>query len=307
MFENPHDDWLWKLLQITIVCFYSSLPFFSAGFFHTFDLFGMDITLIAKACLWLLAFVMLGFLAGFNVGYCCFSEPAEFRSPLCCYAMHPEHLPAKYIEPRLGVHLSVRFINGSYEEQELVKTVVGKHYHDIDMPIRFVLDESGLNTSPVRVLFTTSGVSKSQVGFWSRSNDPREPTMTLNLTSLSFEEKQATILHQFGHALGFQHLHAYPESEVEREDAENWVRGRDWLCFNCIRRSNTTLSVPGLKTFEDTKSIMYHPADAPKTDSTAVSIPINTVLSEGDKQRLKSLYPSSVSFSLGPGVVVSPY
>ncbi|KAK7915258.1 hypothetical protein PG985_012961 [Apiospora marii] len=318
MFEDPHAARVWKLAQITFLCWFVTAGIFSTVFFFTFDNFGDDIALIAKACLWLTAFVMLGLFGGFNAASFCFSESARSRSLYHDQrsALRPEPLPSappsappksEYISPRLKVYVLVRFINGSDEERELVRTVVRKHYHSIEMPIRFELSEIEIGTTPIRVLFTTSGISKSHVGFWPRRNDSLEPTMTLNLASLSPERKQGTILHQFGHALGFSHLYRHPESEVERKEAEMLVRGRDWLCLNCIRRSYTPLRMPGVKQFDDKKSIMYYPVDPGETDSTAAPCPINTVLSEGDKEYLKYLYPSGVPFMLGPGVYIIPY
>ncbi|KAK7985821.1 hypothetical protein PG996_004936 [Apiospora saccharicola] len=310
MLKEAYDDW--KVAPFTISFLYLSGLIFSVGVFYTFVDVLEDTLLKAKACLWMFAFLSLGFITGF----CFVSERARTLGLDMGSGLHQEPLvpdlrnyeaPPKYKSDRMEIWLTVRFLNGSDEERELVRAVVEKHYHDIDLPIRLTFAKPGDHEFPaIRVLFTTSGVSKSQVGFWPRSYDPDEPTMSLNIASLSPEWKQGTILHQFGHALGFRHLYGHPESEAQRKEAGRLVRGRDWLCFNCIRRNYTPLSINGRKLFEDPKSIMYYPVDPGETDSTAAEISINTALSEGDKMRLLSLYPAYMPFDLCPGIVIAP-
>ena len=54
--------------------------------------------------------------------------------------------------------------------------------------------------------------SKSCVGAYAESiHDHSKPTMTLDLRNMTYHSMKATILHEFGHALGLGHEHQHPE------------------------------------------------------------------------------------------------
>ena len=99
-----------------------------------------------------------------------------------------------------GIVLTVRFLNGSKWDQDTVKNYAR------------LWEKHGA----VRFKFTTTGTSDINIHFYSGKNsarlgspglhDAREGLATMWLTAIN----QRTILHEFGHALGFIHEHQTP-------------------------------------------------------------------------------------------------
>ena len=69
------------------------------------------------------------------------------------------------------------------------------------------------------LLLAVDGYSASHVGTIAATIDENEPTMWLDLAPTHYEAREksavrykATILHEFGHALGLQHEHQHPDA-----------------------------------------------------------------------------------------------
>ena len=132
------------------------------------------------------------------------------------------------------------------------------------------------------------------------------PTMSLRRADLSRPESlksfKATILHEFGHMLGFMHEHQRPDGELEvnynLDEVYKHYKGQGWnrakvneqvLDFHEYRDKS---AIAGTK-FDTTSIMMYDiPAKLLKDKTKAVSK--NYYLSKLDKEFVARLYPKGV-------------
>jgi hypothetical protein len=155
-------------------------------------------------------------------------------------------------------------------------------------------------------------VTFRDVGYWSlvgtdsiRLIDQQTPSLNLqnfDTAPPNNSEFQATVLHEFGHALGLQHEHQNPLSKCREEfdwpkiyarlgaPPNNWSKEK--VDFNM-----GVLNEPGLyATTFDSKSIMLYtfpPSYFKNGSRSSCYHPTNTVVSDGDKNIMAQLYPNS--------------
>ncbi|KAK8094792.1 hypothetical protein PG997_001477 [Apiospora hydei] len=185
-------------------------------------------------------------------------------------------------------HLAVRFLNGTTEQKQLVKTVVKEDYNTIPMHIRFTfLRSHSTSGSDIRVKFTNSGRSWSLTGTTNREEEPHVATMALNLNGEKEEGKVGTILHEFGHALGLRHEHQHPDSGLvfnrrflRQEWTDEYIQSQ-WLPYGIDKRRTEPY---------DRYSVMHYQIDKEETKNLRKSIKRNNCLSAGDKARLMAMY-----------------
>lgn len=201
----------------------------------------------------------------------------------------------KHLWPTDKQYLIVRFQNGTMSDQNLVKYLVEKHYHTIPMRIRFkFLEMETIGHSDIRLEFTTW--SECYIGR-SAEKRPKETTMWVNLHSKiqNHEERQiqtqASVLHEFGHALGMVHEHTHPDCKANwnyrvLQAKSGWDAKRVYDNFNVRQPSRRLKSTP-----YDPKSIMHYPIEQGDTHNVVDLIPKNSELSTGDKEFLAALYP----------------
>ncbi|KAI0438450.1 hypothetical protein F4803DRAFT_534902 [Xylaria telfairii] len=188
-------------------------------------------------------------------------------------------------------HLYVCFMNGSTEQQNLVKDVVEKHYNSLRIGIHFAfLPMNERNRSDIRLEF--SNESWSCLGKDAQAH-PFEKTMTINMYQSSMKI-QADILHEFGHALGMPHAHKHPDFKGDWNHPK--VAPRWGWSIEKYRHAvdKDTASVVG-KIWDlpyDPHSIMHYPIYNGDTYSGVTELPLNTVLSDGDKKWLLRRYPN---------------
>jgi hypothetical protein len=162
------------------------------------------------------------------------------------------------------------------------------------MHIRFeFLNKDSLGPSDIRIIFTTE--SSSRIGRGA-CRYPRETTMQLNMyPRLQSPEdrrlkRQADILHEFGHALGMVHEHTHPDCKANLNyrvlQARNGWDAQKVQVNYCKPDPLRARSTP-----YDRKSIMHYPIMRGDTQTGTTFVPLNTVLSEGDKKFLMSIYP----------------
>lgn len=130
-----------------------------------------------------------------------------------------------------------------------------------------------------------------------------KPTMNLQRGDLSrpgpLESFKATILHEFGHMLGFMHEHQRPDAEFKfkyntQKLYEWYERKYGWglpkvyeQVFNFEENEGRVFAANAL----DTKSIMMYSVPAEILEAGSPAIPPNYVLSDGDKKWVARLYP----------------
>ena len=195
-------------------------------------------------------------------------------------------------------YLKVRFVNGEPPQWRYVENIVTEHYHVIRMHLRFeFLKETTTVPSDIRIRFTD--YSASYVGRVAEKH-PGEPTMWLDVRSsilsdkLAREKMQADILHEFGHALGMEHEHRHPYCEIDwnyrnLQGRNGWSLERVHANYKKIKSRDLSL------TSYDTKSIMHYPIHRGDTKEKDKRLSLNSVLSEGDRSFLESMYPAKSS------------
>lgn len=159
--------------------------------------------------------------------------------------------------------------------------------------VSFVFDNA--NPAEIRIGFGCTG-HWSYVGRW----QPSEPAQTMNLQfypQISDEEMRRVVLHEFGHALGFQHEHQAPNGRIHWDERKvlgtyQWTQGwsEDEVREQVLNRSNSTNYITS---GYDPDSIMMYPIPRelllPGWEHEATGW--NTVLSPRDKKLARTVYP----------------
>ncbi|KAI0976962.1 hypothetical protein F4678DRAFT_415121 [Xylaria arbuscula] len=144
----------------------------------------------------------------------------------------------------------------------------------------------------------------------------RQPTMNLGLRDIR-DEKQITriVLHEFGHALGFQHEHSSPNCslQLDRETIMKDYEGksprgislRDWVDRNFVNRLESGGAVEA-SPFDEYSIMMYPIQRTWNTDG--VYIEGGSHLSDTDRQMVRNWYPPRIiRRSSTPGLSFSPF
>ncbi|KAF2798695.1 zincin [Melanomma pulvis-pyrius CBS 109.77] len=200
-------------------------------------------------------------------------------------------------------HLKVSFLDGNTWEQDTVKKIVKEHYNSIPMRIRFkFLDDGATDSSDIRITFVTE--SKAYIGRHAKGYRGK-PTMWLNMhPNLQRPEhrklkRQADILHEFGHTLGMEHEQKHPGCNLNLNFVAIATR-MGWSIDKVKRAYKKMSSIRATMLPYDPKSIMHYSVDRGDTYSLQTIIPQNEVLSNGDKEFLKFIYPIEEEPKLKP-------
>ena len=189
-----------------------------------------------------------------------------------------------------GYRFRIYFETSNQADKTTFMDLIRTHY----IPYaNFTIQEvSDFNQAEIRVFFTNDGASWSRIGTTSVLYQPVTSTPTIDDYSMQIGEiQQDTILHEWGHAIGWFHEHTHPdkpwtynEEEVLKDLLElGWSRQE--IYDNVLTDRQNPDNTP-----YDVDSIMHYYLPMSWTVPPQV-FKVNSVLSAQDKYTLRLMYP----------------
>lgn len=196
-----------------------------------------------------------------------------------------------------GHRLKVFFLNGTEEQKHRVKQLTLEWTKYGNISLDFVQEPP----AEIRVSFKAKG-NNSHLGTDAlKVEDQSKHTLSLSALSSKKAKSDVTILHEFGHALGIEHEHLSPYSELnlDRQKIKNecFLRYgfKEDVCENAIFKELDETQVTAFDF--DPHSVMGY--DFHDSHYQAGSVKIMPVggLSLGDKLGIAAVYPGKVAQS----------
>ena len=192
-----------------------------------------------------------------------------------------------------GSTLTIAFVSDPSDTlRRAIISAASQWLPHINLTFDFVEGHEG----DIRIATNTLGIHKSVLGNYALQIDPSEPTMTIgeDENQPSFN---ATVLHEFGHALAAAHEHLHPDSDIPWDKPKVYAYYRthgltdeetDRMVLNKRPHSSVTY------TPYDPKSIMHYSVLNELTLGD-FEIAENTEISQQDIALMKLLYPKNVT------------
>jgi len=209
-------------------------------------------------------------------------------------------------------HISVCFLDGGQQARDHIAEVAQRWTTSTSLQLDFGPAGSRRSCGSgepanVRVSFVGSGYW-SYVGIEARQINAKKQTLNLQgMNKATFsEEDDGVILHEFGHAIGFEHEHQSPVSVCEKEfdwdylyKAMGWSKEKVDENMRQLQPSSKLLT-----TVFDPQSIMLYSLEKesfrdPSTAKCYIPKP-NNVVSKLDHDAAAMVYPVAVSSAPGP-------
>lgn len=160
--------------------------------------------------------------------------------------------------------------------------------------LKFQMVETG--DADIRIFIGNGNGHNSYIGTVARNIDTGEETMNLDSADIAndYVFMKGVVLHEFGHAIGLLHEHSSPISGIQwnkeklykiYKEQQGW--DKEMVDFQVFRTYNSSYT-NGSK--YDPKSIMHYPI-YPEETLDGYSVGWNNVLSKGDIEIVKALYP----------------
>jgi len=202
-----------------------------------------------------------------------------------------------------GAQLTVVFLDGSPKLHQLIKTTAPQWLENTSLSFRFFSDlKSAPTKSHIRISFGLH--NGSRLG---NHSDYRSIDATMNLFDLTSDQinedsAKRLILHEFGHALGFEHEYrslywpygrnpinkiltdCYPQMELIGYSAKSAVE-------HCHSTNSVLTKKQAFFTAFDERSIMNYPMIFVLADGNQKHIPAATSLSYLDRHAIQQWYP----------------
>jgi serralysin len=206
-------------------------------------------------------------------------------------------------------NVSVRFIGGSeILQKRIAEVVTGFDGWNYASAIQFVFDNSA--SAKIRISFTP-GNCWSHLGNYGEFLPQEYPTMNYGWFTDDMSDKilRSATLHEFGHALAFEHEHQHPKANIpwDVEEVYEYYGERGWSrdMVDAVVLRKLDESVNTSDEYDRYSIMHYHIVPRLVTDKTFVA-GTTSFLSEKDRRLARRLYgysPKKVYKTLFPQVV----
>ncbi|MDH5433324.1 MAG: M12 family metallopeptidase [Gammaproteobacteria bacterium] len=193
--------------------------------------------------------------------------------------------------------LNVVFIDGSDQQKQWVKTYAPLWLEDSSLSFSFYDDfESAPKATHIRISFTgnTASVAGDHKDYFSK--DPTLLLNRLNETDLPHRYIKQAVLHEFGHALGFEHEYRSPNWPHGNQIIDKQIKrclslmNMDMDSQHCHKINQPLSRQSAFVTAYDKFSIMNYTHNVELNDNQSKTVTAKTTLSFLDKLAIRNWY-----------------